>query len=171
MVDPASSQVWRYRPGTKGYEEAPESYFPQGSQVDLAGVQAIAIDGNIWLLFADGRLLKYFAGEQRPFEFQGLPSPLSAPTAIAVALDGDRLYILDAGNGRIVEITKEGKFLRQFHAGTFLRDAKSLFLDEANRKFYIVTPDQLYVADVPELSSSSAAEPSASTTPTPTPTP
>ncbi len=116
VVDPASSQVWRYRPGTKGYEEAPESYFPQGSQVDLAGVQAIAIDGNIWLLFADGRLLKYFAGEQRPFEFQGLPSPLSAPTAIAVALDGDRLYILDAGNGRIVEITKEGKFLRQFRA-------------------------------------------------------
>jgi hypothetical protein len=171
VVDPAARQIWRYRPGSKGYEEAPEPYFPQGSQVDLAGVQAIAIDGNIWILFADGRLLKFFAGEQRPFEFQGLPSPLSAPTAIAVPLEGDRVYVLDAGNGRIVEITKEGQFLRQFRAreGAFLRDAKSLFLDEANRKFYIVTPDQLYVADVPEPSATPASGPSTSGTPTPTP--
>lgn len=171
VVDPPSRQVWRYRPGSKGYEAAPEPYFPQGGEVDLTGVQAIGIDGNIWILFADGRLLKFFGGEQRPFDFQGLPSPLSAPTAIAMPLEGDRVYILDAGNGRIVEITKEGKFLRQFRArqGAFLRDAKDLFLDEANRKFYIVTPDQLYVADVPEASLSPASGPSTSNTPTPPP--
>ncbi len=173
VVDPAASQVWRYRPGTKGYEDAPEVYFPQGSQVDLTGVQAIAIDGHIWLLFADGRLLKFFGGEQRPFELQGLSSPLSTPTAIAVPLEGDRLYILDAGNGRIVEVTKEGQFLRQFRAreGAFLRDGKSLFLDEANRKFYILTPDQLYVADVPQPSASPAAAPAAPGSAAPTQAP
>jgi len=159
IVDGEGDQIWRYRPGENGYEGAPEAYFPSGNPVDLAGVQAAAIDGNIWLLFADGRLLKFFGGEQRPFDFQGLPSPLVAPTALAVPQEGDQLYILDAGNGRIVEVTKEGQFLRQFRArdDNFLRDAKDMYLDGAARKFYILTPDQLYVADVPEVTTAAPA--------------
>jgi hypothetical protein len=152
IVDGDGDQIWRYRPSENGYEGQPEAYFASGNPVDLAGVQAVAIDGNIWLLFADGRLLKFFGGEQRPFDFQGLPGSLAAPTALAVPQEGDQLYILDAGNGRIVEVTKEGQFLRQFRArdDDFLRQAKDMYLDGAAHKFYIVTPNQLYVADVPE---------------------
>ena len=152
IVDGEGDQVWRYRPDENGYGGQPEAYFAAGITVDLAGVQAVAIDGNIWLLFADGRLLKFFGGEQRPFDFQGLPGPLATPTALAVAQEGDQLYILDAGNGRIVEVTKDGQFLRQFRVrdDDFLRQAKDMYLDEAARKFYIVTPNKLYVADVPE---------------------
>jgi hypothetical protein len=152
IVDREGDQIWRYRPDESGYGGQPEAYFLSGTTVDLAGVQAVAIDGNIWLLFADGRLLKFFGGEQRPFDLQGVPGPLVTPTALAVQQEGDQLYILDAGNGRIVEITKDGQFSRQFRArdDDFLRQATDMHLDEAARKFYIVTPNQLYVADVPE---------------------
>ena len=152
IVDGEGDQIWRYRPDESGYGGQPEAYFLSGTTVDLAGVQAVAIDGNIWLLFADGRLLKFFGGEQRPFDLQGVPGPLVTPTALAVQQEGDQLYILDAGNGRIVEITKDGQFSRQFRArdDDFLRQATDMHLDEAARKFYIVTPNQLYVADVPE---------------------
>ena len=152
VVDGEGDQIWRYRPDENGYGGQPEAYFVSGTTVDLAGVQAAAIDGNIWLLFADGRLLKFFGGEQRPFDLQGMPGPLATPTALAVQQEGDQLYILDAGNGRIVEVTKDGQFLRQFRVrdDDFLRQAKDMYLDEAARKFYIVTPNQLYVADVPE---------------------
>jgi len=152
IVDGEGDQVWRYRPDENGYGGQPEAYFAAGVTVDLAGIQAIAIDGNIWLLFPDGRLLKFFGGEQRPFDLQGLPGPLATPTALAVAQEGDQIYILDAGNGRIVEVTKDGQFLRQFRVrdDDFLRQAKDMYLDEAARKFYIVTSNKLYVADVPE---------------------
>ena len=152
IVDGEGDQIWRYRPDESGYGGQPEAYFLSGTTVDLAGVQAVAIDGNIWLSFADGRLLKFFGGEQRPFDLQGVPGPLVTPTALAVQQEGDQLYILDAGNGRIVEITKDGQFSRQFRArdDDFLRQATDMHLDEAARKFYIVTPNQLYVADVPE---------------------
>ena len=160
VVDGEGDQIWRYRPDENGYGGEPEAYFAAGNPVDLAGIQAVAIDGNIWLLFADGRLLKFFGSEQRPFDFQGMPGPLASPTALAVPLAGDVLYVLDAGNGRIVEVTKEGKFLRQFRAadGDYLRQGKDLFLDEALRKFYILTTDQLYVADVPEAAAPAPAE-------------
>jgi hypothetical protein len=160
IIDSGGDQVWRYRPDENGYGGQPEAYFTTGTQMDLAGLQAAAIDGNIWLLFADGRLLKFFGGEQRPFDFQGMPGPLASPTALAVPLEGDLLYVLDAGNGRIVEVTKDGQFLRQFRPadGDYLRQAKDLFLDEAAGKFYILTPNQLYVADVPEATPPATTE-------------
>lgn len=151
VADPGASQVWRYRPGAAGFENDPEPYFADDRRVNMAGLQAFAIDGNVWLLFADGQVLKFFAGEQRPLAWQGFPDPLNAPTALAVPLEGDRFYIADAGNNRIVEATKDGQFLRQFRArdSDDLRNVRSLFIDEAGRIFYILTNDKLYKADVP----------------------
>jgi hypothetical protein len=152
VVDADGDQIWRYRPSGNGYEGQPEPYFANAGTVDLAGVQSVAIDGSVWLLFPDGRLLKFFAGEQRPFELRGLPEPLSSPADIAVPLESDRIYIADAGNARIIEATKDGRFLRQFRAreGDVLRDVRSLFLDEQGAMFYILTSDQLFKANLPE---------------------
>ena len=64
--------------------------------------------------------------------------------------------------GVLIEFSKDGKFLRQFRPtqGDLLRDMRGLFLDEAGGRFYILTGDKLYKADLPKL----AVEP----TPTPT---
>ena len=162
VVDTKNGQIWRYRPGDKGFEGQPEPYFAANTKVDLTGVQSIDIDGNVWLLFADGRLLKFYGGEQKPFELKGLPDPLSAPAAIAAQADGDLIYIADSGNGRILEFTKDGQFQRQFRPaqGNSLQGIRDLFLDETGDKFYIVTGDKLWKADVPRAPSANKAAPS-----------
>ncbi len=151
IADPGASQIWRYRPGAAGFENEPEPYFADDRRVNMAGLQDMAIDGNVWLLFADGQALKFFAGEQRPLIWQGFPDPPNAPTALAVPQEGDRIYLADAGNNRIVEATKDGQFLRQFRArdSDDLRNIRSLFIDEAGSMFYILTTDKLYKANVP----------------------
>lgn len=153
VVDTKANQIWRFRPSEKGYENQPEPYFSAATKIDLSGIQAVEIDGFVWLLFADGRLLKFFGGEQKAFELKGLPDPLSAPTAVVSQLDGDLLYIADAGNGRILEFSKDGQFQRQFRPaqGNDLQGMRDLFLDEAGDRFFVVTADWLYRADVPRL--------------------
>lgn len=167
VVDVGANQIWRYRPADNGFGD-PEPYFTEGTQVNLSGLQAVAIDGNIWLLYSDGRLLKFFGGQALSFVWQDLPGSLSAPTAVALPIEGDRLYVADAGNGRIIEATKEGVFLRQFRAreGDILRNLKGLFLDEAGSMFYVLTQDQLYKIDIPALGSTPAGS---AETPTPAP--
>ncbi len=157
VVDVGANQIWRYRPAENGFSD-PEPYFAEGTQVNLSGLQAVAIDGNIWLLYSDGRLLKFFGGQGRSFVWQGLPGSLSAPTAVVVPIEGDRLYVADAGNGRIIEATKEGVFLRQFRAreGDIIRNLRSLFLDEAGAMFYVLTQNQLYKIDIPAPGSTPA---------------
>ncbi len=151
VVDTKANQIWRYKPGEKGYEPPPEKYIGAATQEDLSGVQGIAIDSNIWLLFADGRLLKFYVGSQKPFETQGLPDPLNAPVAVAAPLNSNQIYVADAGNGRIVEFDKDGKFLRQFRPpeSDILAGMRDLYLDEAGGRFYILTADRLYKADLP----------------------
>jgi DNA-binding beta-propeller fold protein YncE len=121
----------------------------------------MAIDGNIWLLFSDGRLLRFLSGEQPQFALTGVPGGLTGPVALAVPQEGNRMYIADPGSARIVEITKEGQFIRQFKAreGDILKNMVDLFLDEASGMFYILTPDQLFGAYVPDPAQTPGATP------------
>jgi hypothetical protein len=162
IVDSKANQIWRYRPSANGYEGDPEPYFASGSPTDLAGVQAIAIDGSVWLLFPDGRLLKFLVGEAQPFIPKGPPGTPKSPVDVAAPLEEDRLYVADAGAGRILEYTKEGDLIRQLEPreGDVLKDVRSIYLDEAASAFYILTGNRLYKANLPQP---------APITPTPTP--
>ncbi|HEX9114974.1 MAG TPA: hypothetical protein VGA61_02820 [Anaerolineae bacterium] len=173
LVDAKANQIWRYRPSDKGYSGTPDRYFAENVQVNLTGVQSIAIDGSIWLLYADGRLIKFFTGKQDAFTPTGLPTPLSGPTAVAVSADGDQIYIADTGNGRIVELSKKtGQFQRQLRPaqGDVLSDMRDLYLDEAGGAFYIVTSNKLYRAYLPRPGAAPAGtQTGAAAAPTTTP--
>lgn len=152
VADPGADQVWRYTPTANGYEGEASAWFQPGKEPDMANLVSMAIDGRIWLLYSDGRLLKFLSGDQQSFAWSDLPTPLNNPTALAVSQEGDRLYVADPGNARIIEATKDGKFLRQFKAreGDVLRNVRHLYLDEAKGFFYILTGDQLFKASVPQ---------------------
>ena len=152
IADGQAGQIWRYRPSQNGYENAPEPYLADGKTVGMDGVQDMGIDGNVWLLFSDNRLLKFLGGAQQPFELSGLPDDMSAPSSLAVMQNGDKLYIADAGNQRILEFDKNGNFQRQLWSrdGDELKDMRSIYLDEAGGAFFILTGDMLYKAPLPE---------------------
>ena len=153
LLDSQSKQIFKYLPTADGgYSNPPEPWFQ--IEVDLVGVVDMAIDGYIYLLYADGRILKFMGGEVAPFEQTELDEPLRGPTAIFTSPDEDTkfLYVADAGNGRIVQFSKEGQFIRQFkatEAGVF-DQLKSLHVDEIGSKFYILGGNTLYMANIPE---------------------
>jgi hypothetical protein len=153
LLDSQSSQIFKYTPTADGgYSNPPTAWFQ--IDVDLAGVVDMAIDGYIYLLYADGRILKFMSGELAPFEQTELDEPLRGPTAIFTSPDEETkfLYVADAGNDRIVQFSKEGQFVRQFkaaEAGVF-DQLKSLYVDEIGTKFYILSGDTLYMANIPE---------------------
>lgn len=153
LLDSQSNQIFKYLPTADGgYSNPPETWFQ--IDVDLAGVVDMAIDGYIYLLYADGRILKFMSGELAPFEQTELDEPLRGPTAIFTGPDEETnfVYVADAGNRRIVQFSKEGQFIRQFRAaeaGVF-DQLKSLYVDEIGSKLYILNGNTLYMANIPE---------------------
>ena len=149
LLDSGLNQILRYEPN---YDGAPEGYFATPGTVDLAGAVDMAIDGQIYILYADGRILKFVGGEQVPFEITGLYEPLQNPTALFTNEETEFLYIADRGNKRIVQLTKGGSVQRQLRAiegNKAFDELKSLYAVEKFNLLYFLSGDKLYVTNTP----------------------
>ncbi len=148
LLDTSLNQILRYEPD---YSDLPDDYFATPGEVDLAGAADIALDGHIYILYADGRILKLDDGQPAPFEITGLYEPLQNPTALFTSEEAESLYVADAGNNRIVQLTKEGTFLQQFRAGegTAFDQLKGLVALEKYNLLYFVSGSRLYVTNIP----------------------
>ncbi|MEA3336097.1 MAG: hypothetical protein U9R25_09335 [Chloroflexota bacterium] len=160
LVDGSETgRILRYRPTDDGYGNAPESYLEDDATIDFSRAIDVGIDGDIWVLYRDGMVQDFSEGRQRALEFEQPPdTPLAQPQAFFVGSEAgtaQNLYIVDSGNGRIVEFDKTGKYLQQFRPDDRtdlekLRKMRDLYVDEIGGYFYILTEDGLYRTDIPQ---------------------
>ena len=157
VLDSQANRLLRYLPSPDGYSNLPEDYFPADQAVNLAGAVDMAIDGAIYVLFTDGRINKYQGGVPVEFSLSGLDRPLNNPVALFTAPDEEvqYLYVADAGNQRIVQLEKDGRFVRQFKPSlgepvTFA-NLQDVFVDELGGRLYILDSNSLYVGNMPTL--------------------
>jgi hypothetical protein len=154
ILDPQASQILRYLPSAQGYTNAAEHYFPDDAKADLAGAVDMAIDGAVYVLYADGTVRKFEGGSAVDFKLSDLDRPLSRPTAIFAAPDdvARYIYIADAGNRRVVQLNKDGHFVRQFKPrdenAVDFDTLQSIFVDELTGKLYFLTSHGLYIANI-----------------------
>jgi hypothetical protein len=158
VLDPPANQILRYLPTPDGYSAPPEPYFPADQPADLAGAVDLAIDGAVYILYGDGRISKFQGGRPVDFNLTGLDLPLTNPVALYTAPDEvvQYLYVADAGRQRIVQLEKDGRFVRQFKPGageavTFAR-LQDIFVDEISGRLYILDNNTLYAGNIPTLS-------------------
>ncbi len=152
VLDPGANVLFRFSPGNGGYTAPPDNYFQTPVQLD--GVEDVAIDGAVYLLFPDGRILRYFQGKQVPFVAD---TTLSTPTAIFTNERIHHIYVADAGNKRIVVLGKEqdqaGKFVAQLVPGEGFNvdfgDIRSIFITDDEAYIYILTGHGLWRAPLP----------------------
>lgn len=101
-------------------------------------IEAIAIDGNIFILYGDGSLERLFRGEATEFAAEPVEPALTGATNVITTEEHQYVYVVDPGNRRVVVYTKEGQLARQ------------IFLDSVqNMQDAAIGPgeDTLYVLD------------------------
>jgi hypothetical protein len=157
ILDPQAGQILRYVRGPDGYTTPPEHYLSPDLKDILVGGIDMAIDGFIYVLYADGTVQKFEGGAPAPFEIMGIDRPLSNPTAIYTGPDHlvQFIYIADAGNQRIVQLDKDGRFVRQIRPreeeSVPFDSLKSIFVDESANKLYFLDNQSLYIANIPPV--------------------
>jgi hypothetical protein len=155
VLDPAGNQLLRYLPTSDGYNALPESYFPADQTVDLTGAVDLAIDGAIYLLYQDGRITKYLSGQPTDFNITGLDQPFNNPTSIHTAPNEEMqfIYVADTGNQRIVQLNKDGSFVRQFKPrqgeAVGFTNLQDIYVDEIGGRLYALDNNTLYVGNIP----------------------
>lgn len=154
LLDGKSNQIFKYTPTAAGYSAQASPYFPANDRPILNKAVDMAIDGDVWILNDNGTVMRYRAGVPIPFQLGTLPIPLKNPVAIFTSPEVDSLYIADAGNERIVEFDKNGKFVRQFkpyaEKGDVFKNLRDFTVNETKRKLYFINADAAYMANVPK---------------------
>lgn len=153
LLDARNNQILKYAPTASGYTPQGVPYFTNARPA-LGRAVDMAIDGDVWVLGDDGRVQRFRAGVPIQFALAALPVPLNKPTAIFTRPEVDSLYIADAGNQRIVEFDKNGKFVSQFKPtaenGPLFQNLKDFTINEARRKLYFTNAAAAYISNVPK---------------------
>jgi hypothetical protein len=142
VVAPPASQARALRAGEGEYAEP--QYWVITENPPLVDAVSMAIDGFIYVLKSDGSVLKFEKGELvTDFGLKELDRPLANPQAIFTTIESEYLYILDAGNQRIVVTNKEGFYESQY-VYECLANLTDLFVDEAVGVIYFLDGAEVY---------------------------
>lgn len=150
VADEGVQQILRY--GLGGFGQTPDFWFAEQTTANLAGLLSMAIDGDIWLLYSNGMLLRYASGEQVPFSLEGGATQLGEAVDMALGPDADSpIYIADAAQDRIVVFDKSGAYMAQLVSpeGDQLQNLSGLYVDEVAGSLYILTQSALFQHPLP----------------------
>jgi hypothetical protein len=143
-------QIWRYRPQVDAYPSQPERYFATPPSRSFDEVLDMAIDGYIYVLYADGTVGKFLGGEPQQFEIRDVPGGLGQVTGFAVDPNGGgTVYVADPDNRRIIELGSDGHFEAQLRAGQAFATLEALAVDESEGQLYVLEGGRLHVASLP----------------------
>ncbi|HUS69674.1 MAG TPA: hypothetical protein VM075_02715 [Anaerolineae bacterium] len=156
VLDAQEDRILKYAPTGNSYDSFPISYFQPDTVVDLEGAVDMAIDGYIYVLVGSN-ILRFSGGVEERFSVSGLEDQdLQNPVAVYTSPETQHIYVADAGAGRIVQLTKEGAFVRQFfpprdEEGVF-QSLQGLFVDEAQGLMVALTAEGLFLAPIEQTS-------------------
>lgn len=142
VLDPQKGELVWYPPSQTGYGGTVYNYFNPETNVDVSTAIDFALDGSLYLLHRNGRTQKFFAGRPLPFDPIVPGTPITAPTSIFASQAARYVYVVDAGNGRVVQLNKDGSFERQLQSGgheDLFRSAKSISVDEKRGYLYVLS--------------------------------
>lgn len=158
LLDPQGGTVLKYLPSARGYDMPAGAYFTDSTPPPIQGAVDFAIDGHVYILFADGSVSQYLTGKKAEFALDKADVEAKNPTAIVATgpmktegeLQGS-LYVLDSGNQRILRYSKDGQFVQQLRCSdpALLAQPRGLFVDEDAKKLYVVDGTKVYVAALP----------------------
>ncbi len=149
QLDTAEGQIWRQR--VQGESVLSTAYLTQPMAALQDGIDLV-VDGSLFILrkpSSDPPIIRLTQGRATTFTLSGLPEPLRQPVAIATNTadpETGSLFVADSASGAIIELTKNGEYIRQIRAkNDEMVGVQDISYDFANDIFYAVSPRQLFV--------------------------
>lgn len=112
-----SGEVWKHTQKDNIYSKG--STYVDTRKVSIRGAVDMAVDGNIYILQNDGKVLKFVKGAwEQDFSVRGIPAPNSdilIPAQISTDQDTNNIFVLDKKANRIVKFDKSGDYVNQYY--------------------------------------------------------
>lgn len=151
ILDTSTNRLLWCPPTSRGFDRFAYDFLDPDVDAKLSDAVAMVVDSNLYVLQRSGGIERFYGGKPQPFDASTPDFPIKSATALALGPSSKSLYVLDAGNQRIVEFGGEGGFRRQIKSTgreSPLEKARGLAVDESRGKFYLLSGQRLYTLDV-----------------------
>jgi DNA-binding beta-propeller fold protein YncE len=108
------------------------------------------MDGAIYVLYPNARILKYSLGSPQNFLISGVVPEIGNVDAIYADPDNQYIYLLDKAGNRVVVVDKKGNYKAQYTSDQ-IAGAKSLVVSEAQKEIILLTGDKLLSIGIKNL--------------------
>lgn len=142
LLTPVKNQIFKIS-YIEGEFSDPTSWLVE--ETDLSEAVDFAIDGEIYILFKDGAVLKFLQGEKEDFGL--LYEDFVNPIAIYTDDTLDHIYILDREKKGIIVFTKEGLYQSQYlydGEDSVWEDVRDLWVDSETETIYILAGAKVF---------------------------
>lgn len=150
LLDKNGGAMLKYSHSGSGYDKG-RSVYSSGA-VNLKDVISFAIDGNIYLLHQNGSIEKTLKGSlDNNFKVKNIPEPdstLDSPQQVITTVDSTSIYVLENKNHRIIELNKNGDYLRQFVFKDNFGEIKAMTVNEKAKKMYLLFNNKIFAIDL-----------------------
>ncbi|MGQ9889740.1 MAG: hypothetical protein ACUVSX_14825 [Aggregatilineales bacterium] len=122
ILDTGANQIWRYDPSGGAFPGGPLEYFTGQNRPALANAVDFAIDpnGRVFILFREGIVTVFRAGQQQPFGFAGFPDGQSITSAEAMYFNANpisqSIYFASRATRTIFETSQAGTFFNSYRS-------------------------------------------------------
>ncbi|MFZ5365346.1 MAG: hypothetical protein ACOZBH_04105 [Patescibacteria group bacterium] len=121
-----------------------------GDQTNLSGANSIAIDGDIYVLTANGNIIKFLSGKKQTFSVQKIEPAIQSADYIYTDKDSSFLYLIDRPTRRVIVLSKQGLNVVQYQVDN-INEIDSLVIDEKNKKIYIIGDAKVWTVGMKHL--------------------
>ena len=145
-LDTKNNQIFKSTQSGDEYSEA-EAWLVD-ENVNVNNGRSFAIDGAIFLLKDEGKVIRLFGGEKDgEWGLEELQPNLAGATKIYTDENTANLYILDPAEKRVVIYDKEGTLQEQYTSDKW-GDLKDLVVEENNSRMYLLNGSEVFEVDL-----------------------
>lgn len=146
VLDKSGNAIYRYA-GTGNTFGEKQDWLAAGARVDFSDAKSWGIDGSVYILFPNSKILKFSQGSPQAFSVKGAVPEIGTIDAVYADADNQYLYFLDKAGKRVVVTDKKGAYKAQY-IDDQIGSTGTLVVSEADKKIILLTGDKLFSIDI-----------------------
>ena len=149
LLDSEGGSIWKHSKNDDGYSKG-TSYLTK-QPISLKAAVDISIDGDVYVLKADGTVVKIKKSvEDTEYKIGEIPTPdstIKTAEKINTSVDSNSIFIFDKGANRVLEFTKTGAYKRQFVADSEIT-LSGFSVNSKLKKIWLVSGEKVFELDL-----------------------
>jgi hypothetical protein len=144
LLDGVIGQIYKHTSSASSFAQG-QTYI-NATTTDIKTGNSIAVDGYVYILKANGEVMKFQKSKQLEYTIKDIPAPHSTiekPVKLFTDSDTPSVYILDNGQKRILEFDKSGQFIHQY-AIPDVGEISDFTINTKAKKMWVLAGNKVY---------------------------